>query len=457
MLIEKISDVVRGILSNLQVCSHGGHVIFHNQDGPMLPTELDISSPEGLARLFWFAADAKRVDGGFDKHTTAAALRLKRRLEPVHDKPTLRGAFEDAVRYLDSLKQTQRFREVCSLIECALTDAEKLSSDLADEFLERVRGAVDERPVRFSFAPSILLCLRYAQQVRQASEQGFPGHEIFYSRLRGDRELIASASLYLDLPIYIESGPPWERDLLDDGGDPLSDEPKLEISFPPAVFKSEKALELESSIRELQLPRAIDRGVYDIESVMVAYLCDNGRRALALVSKSFLSSPKQSRLAARQRLLDMRSIQRVAELEGTQDPAYLISLGGFGLPTDQIQMISTPDVRQFIGTVPLRGQLHKRSTFVSIDDLEVAGGNLLPQRYISNGPIGVPSLARRSSYIRNPTHFCLADLFDIIRPKTIREDPVGTAGVREISGRNISQFGDLLGRPRQVYIRSSTL
>lgn len=410
-----------------------------------------------MARLFWFAADARRVDERFDEHARAAALGLKRRLAPVHDEPTLRGAFEDAVRYLDSLKQTQRFREVCSLIEGALTDAEKLSSDLTDEFLARVRGAADERPVRFSFAPSILLCLRYAQEVRQASEQGFPGYEIFYSGLRGDRELIASASLYLDLPVYIESGPPWKRDFLDDDGDPLSDEPKLEISFPPAVFKSENALDLEPSIRELHLPRAIDRGGYDIESVMVAYLCESGRRALTLVSESFLSSPKQSRLATRQRLFDMRCIDQIAELEGARGSTHLISLGGFGLARDQIQFILTRSVRQFVGTVPFQGSLVRNSTSVSIDSLQAAGGTLLPKRYLSKGPSGAPGLIKYPSYTRNPAHFCLADLFDIIRPKSIREDPVGTAEVREISGRNISQFGDILERPRQVCIRSTTL
>jgi len=414
----------------------------------VLPTELDINSPEGLTRLFWFAADARGDDA-----REAAAHRLATRFDLTAEVPSLRGAFEDAVRHLDSLEPAQRFEEVCALIEAALKDGEKLPDDLAREILTLTR---DKTIVRFSFAPGVLLCLRHAQAIRHADSQRFPGYDIRYAGVAADRELIASASLYLDLPVYIESGPPWEPDSVFDDGEPNSEAPELEVSFPPPAFRSCDAPDLEASVRASKLPRAVDRGTYDLESVTLAYLCSTEAPALAMVSESFLSSPKQSRLAARQQLLDARCIDRVAELATEDAPRYLINLRNAKTSPDQVQMISTSDLQRFIGTDPFTKSVRGTSALVSVDDLQAAGGTLLPRRYLVTGPVGGSDLATHFKNARNATGYRLADLFEIIRPKTIRDDPVGTFPIQEISGVNISQFGELSDKPRKANIRSTS-
>jgi hypothetical protein len=413
----------------------------------VLPTELDIKSQKGLTRLFWFAADARGDDA-----RAAAAHRLTARFRLRPDEPSLRGAFEDAVRYLDSLEPAQRFEEVCALIKGALKDGERLPDNLGREFLTLTR---DKKIVRFSFAPSVLLCLRRAQAIQHAGSQRFPGYDIRYAGVGADRELIASASLYLDLPVYIESGPPWVPDGLFEDGEPNSEAPELEVSFPPSTFRSSDAPDLEVSVRASKLPRAVDRGTYDLESVMLAYLCSTEAPALAMVSESFLSSPKQSRLAARQQLLDARCIDRVAELDTADAPQYLITLRNAEISPDQVQMISTSDVQRFTGVDPFTRSVRGTYQLISIDDVQTAGGALLPKRYLATGPVAGSDLATHFKNATNAIGHRLADLFEIIRPKTIRDDPVGTLPIQEISGVHISQFGELSGPPRKADIRST--
>lgn len=417
------------------------------RDKFVLPTELDTNSPEGLTRLFWFAANARGDNAG-----EPAALRLKGRRDFAAYEPTLRGAFEDAVRHLESLEPIQRFEEVCALIDGALKDAERLPDDLAREILTLTR---DKKIVRFSFAPSLLLCLRHAQAIRHTYSQRFPGYYIRYAGVGADRELIASASLYLDLPVYTESGPPWAPDSLFDDGEPNFESPDLEVSFPPATFRSSDAPDLEPSIRASKLPRAVDRETYDLESVMLAYLCHTEVSALAMVSESFLSSPKQSRLATRQRLLDRRSIQRVAELIGDRGKQYLITLGAYQTPAEHVQMISTNQVQRFIGTDPFTKSVRGKSEFTAVDEIQFAGGALLPRRYLGAGPSGGPNFAARFTNAMQPADCRLADLFEVIRPKTMRDDPVGMLSIQEVRGVNISQFGELSGAVRVVNVRST--
>ncbi|MBY6202836.1 restriction endonuclease subunit S [Maritalea mobilis] len=413
----------------------------------MFPKELDTNSLEGLTRLFWFAVNARN-----DDVSRAAVPRLQDRLDLTAHEPSFRGAFEDAVRHLDSLEPTRRFEAVYSLIDAALKYEERLQEDLAREILRLLQ---DKRIIRFSFARSLMLGLRHAQTIRQTRSQRYPGYNIRYAGVGPDRELMAIASLYLDLPIYTETGPPWAPDTLFDDGEPNFEMPELEVSFPPASFRASDAPGLEAGIRKLMLPRAVNRGTYDLESAMLAYLGATDSSALAMVSDNFLFSPGQSRLATRQRLLDMRCIYRVAELQAEKDSQYMISLNESRISADEVQMISTRDVQRFIGAVPFTKTVRKRATFVSVEEIQTAGGSLLPKRYLSAGPVGGPNFVTRTQNAMYATEYRLADLFEIIRPKTIRNDPVGTLQIQEVSGINISHFGEILGTPRNVTVRST--
>ena len=413
----------------------------------IIPSEIDIHSPEGLTRLFRFAITLREDDAD-----TAALQRLEKRFGlPAYD-PQVRGALEDLARQLDKLGHNKRFDAVCALISDAIDDTDRLDSDFIDDL---IGNSLNKRIVRFSFAPALLPCLLYAHRTRQIHKRRYFGYTIRYSSIGPYQHLMAFSSLFLDLPIYTESNPPWDADMFLDDDEPNSESPDLEITFPPAVFRSNDAPQLEISVRKSQLPRAVDRGKYDLESVMLAYLCDHNSPALAFVSETFLVSPTQSRLSARQRLLESRRISRVAELSGPHACQFVIQLGADYAANETIQMVLAENTQRFTGTAPMRQKLRAKSDLISIDEIQAAGGTLKPARYLERGPTGGIDIASQFRNATNPAKYRLADLFDIIRPKTTKDDPVGTLSIHEISGSNISKIGVISGSFRKINVRAT--
>jgi len=80
---------------------------------------------------------------------------------------------------------------------------------------------------------------------------------------------------------------------------------------------------------------------------------------------------------------------------------------------------------------------------------------LIPRRYLDKGPTGGGNLTTRINNIIESSNYRLADIFEVIRPKTIRDDPVGTLIIDEVRGVNISRFGEIMGDLRDVRVRST--
>lgn len=388
-----------------------------------------------------------------DKDEDRAALRgLEKRFGLAAYEPQFRGALEDFCRHLAGLGDNQRFAEVCTLISSVIGDEQTLDEELVDELL---RISNNERVVRFSFAPCLLPCLLHAQKKRAPQRKSHAGYEIRYAGVGLDKELMAFASFYLNLAIYTESNPPWEPDALFENGEPNSEPPDLEISFPPTDFRLHNAPHLEARVRASKLPRAVDRGKYDLESVMLAYLCESDASALVFTSESFLSSTKQSRLLTRQHLLDLLRIRKVTELKVTQPHRFLIELGPSRHENEAIQMAAAGSVHQLTRTAPKRSQNGRTKALISVDEIRSAGDSLKPARYLAVGPTGGRDFAEQMNNISYSTKYRLADFFEITRPKTTKNDPVGTFAISEMRAGNISANGEILGALRKINVRST--
>lgn len=410
-----------------------------------IPSEVDVHSFEGLTRLFRFGTS--RRDNEADRN--ALELTEARFGLPTYD-PEVQGALEDAVKHLEKLGSAQRFEKVCVLIAAASDQLNLLDLEVTNDLI-RISNA--NEIVRFSFAPTILLCLQHAKAVQISRTKTHPTYAIRYAGIGSDVELMAFASLFLNLPIYVEVNPPWDPDALFDNEEPNSEPPDIEITFPPAELRAETAPHLEKSVRRSQLPRAVDRGRYDLESVMLEYLSDARSSALAFVSEALISSTRQSRLKIRQSLLERMRIRRVVELTTITPHMILIELG----PPDEfnktIRMMSTDAVDRFTGTVSREKEIRGKSELITVGEIRAAGDSLAPRRYLSKGPAGGSSIGALFTNNYTPTKHRLADLFEIIRPKTTRDDPVGKLRINELRPGDISENGGLSGAYRSINVK----
>ncbi|KEJ89150.1 restriction endonuclease subunit S [Sulfitobacter donghicola] len=412
-----------------------------------IPSEVDIHSYEGLTRLFRFGVNLRNNEAD----RAALALTEGRFGLPAYI-PKARGALEDTARHLDHLGSEAKFEKVCALIATASTKMNTLTDDLCRE-LSILTASQDI--VRFSFAPAILPCLLHAKAAKASRRVTYPMYAIRYAGIGPDVHLMAFASLFLNLPIYTEKNPPWDPDTIFDDGVPNTELPDIEITFPPAEFRLQDKLDLEESVRKSKLPRVVDRGKLDLESTMIDYLCAAHRYAFAFVSESFASSTKQSRLKARQNLLKEMRVRRVAELTTTMPPMIMIEFGRPGESVETVKIVSTDDVENFCEAGFLVRERPGKSGLVSIEEIQISGDNLAPKRYLAKGPAGGRSIADAFANIRKPLKYRLADLFEVIRPKTTKSNPTGEEEINELRPSDIHESGDLSGTFRKIALRDT--
>jgi len=408
-------------------------------------SELETGTCEGLIRLLRFAIGLRTSE-----YDQIALKRLEKRFRHAVYDPPARGALEDFARHLDGLSESQRFYETCSLLSGVLGRDLTLQEELADELLQICSA---EKVIRFSFAQSLLLCLRHAHTKKSSGLKANGGYEIRYAGVGVDQQLMAFASLFLNLPIHTESGPPWVQEMIADDGEPIIEPPGLEVAFPPLEFKTASAPQFELGIRELSIPRAIDRGKYDLESVMLNYLHNHTSKALVFVSEPFLTSTKQSRLLTRQRLLNHTCIQQIEELKLAQPNRFLIILSNSGNLSEKITFVAAKTFRLEFRSAHLEKKHGRTSAVISVDDIRAAGYILRPSRYLGTGPAGGEGTAKFVKSVLHATEHKLADFFEIIRPKTTKKDPVGQSQIEEISAGNISPNGEIRGETRKFMVR----
>lgn len=411
------------------------------------PSDIDATSCEGLTRLFRFAVRIR-----VDDTDRAALRRLEKRFGLLAYEPQFRGGLEDLAKHLDGLERDQRFAAVYGLISGALSVDEKLDAATLEELLHVSKA---KRIVRFSFAPFFLLCLRHAYETQPADQAGPYGYVVRYAGIGPDKELMAFACLFLKLAVYTEPNPPWDPDAVFENGEPNSEPPDLEISYPPANFHLQDATQLEESVRKSRLPRAVDRGKYDLESVVLEYLCDAKSSALVFTSELFLASTKQSRLLTRQHLLDLLRIRQVSELTLSQPHQFAIELGDAGREHEVVRMAKTSNFAHLSRASSIDSPVHSKSALIPVEDIRSAGDCLRPGRYLGTGPAGGQDLAARMKNTLSPTKYRLADFFEIIRPKTTKSDPVGTLSIQEARAGNISANGEISGDLRRITVRST--
>lgn len=410
-------------------------------------SKLDTSSYQGVACLFRFAIEARKNDADL---TSLRHLEKRFGLEPYE--PKRRGTLEDYVKDLDALTANQRFRAVFDMISNLLSDDDKLDDRVAEQL---INISSDHRIVRFSFPPSLLVCLTHANEMQSAKVVRYHGYEIRYAGLGTDRELMAFASLFLGLAIYTETGTPWSPDSVFDDGEPNTEPADIEISFPPAKFNRNEAPHLEGTLRASKLPRAVDRGKYDIESVMLDYLCSTNNKAIVFVSEAFLTSTKQSRLLTRQYLIRSARIHQVLELTWMEPSTFMIRLEANRTNTDQVHIASTRNSLYIGRDALLIHECRGSNLFVSFDEIRRAGDSLRPSRYLESGPAGGPNFRIEMVNAQLPTKYRLADLFEVIRPKTTRNDQVGTFALHEVRAGNISHNGEITGNYNTVNVRDT--
>lgn len=413
-----------------------------------IPSEVDIHSYEGLTHLFRFGI--KLRDNQADR--TALALAETRFGLSAYD-PEVRGALEDTVRHLDRLGNEERFAKVYDLIAAASDRQNLLDPEISDEL---VRISSNHAIVRFSFTPAILPCLRHAQSTRMRGAHTYDRYATRYAGIGSDVELVAFATLFLNIPVYAEMNPPWDPDILLDDGEPNSEPPDLEITFPPEGFRAEDAPHLETSVRKSQIPRAVDRGKFDLESVMLEYLSDAPASALAFVSRNFVLSTRQACLRTRQHLLETMRIRHVAELTSTTRSMTVIELGQQGELNETVRMVSTETIKRFLGAEHHEREIRGVSERVTVTEIGSAGDSLGPARYLANGPAGGRSVGAVFKNTHTPTKYKLADLFEIVRPKTTKDDPVGKLKINEVRPGDVSDLGDLLASSRELHVKSAS-
>jgi hypothetical protein len=412
-----------------------------------IPSELDIKTCEGLTRLFRYAIERRNKD-----EDRASLRRLEVRFGLPPYEPEFSGTMQDFARHLDSLDRKQRFTAVCGLISDAIGGDGRLDVELGDTLLEI---SSEQRIVRFSFLPCLLPCLRHAQDNLPTGSRRSSGNEVRYSGIGLDRELMAFASLFLNLPIYTETNPPWDPDTLLDGDEPNVELPELEISSPPADSRLADAPQIEASVRASRLPRAVSHGKFDLESVMLNYLCDAEGAAFAFTSRNFLSSPVQSRQLTRQRLLDSLRVCQVSELTLKEPHLFAIELDTIRHPNETVRMLATTALAPRPETAHSRTTFSRNNVLVPVDAIRSAGFTLEPARYLGPSAAGGASMAEKMSNVFRPPRYALADFFEVKRPKTTKADPVGTLGIQEVRAGNITANGEISGALRKISIRST--
>ncbi|PRY89501.1 restriction endonuclease subunit S [Donghicola tyrosinivorans] len=408
-----------------------------------MPFEIDTSTMVGLTRLLRFAI---RLREDPDDEAALNLIESRLRLEPYW--PEFRGALEDYSRKLDSLHPDQKFEEICKLIYQVLPPEGRLLDDLTDDILHEV---YEQRVVRFSFLPSMLLCLRFARFQTMRRKIWYHGYTIRYAGRSEDKALMACASLFLDLPIYTETGLPWLPDAILDDGEPNYEKPDYEISFPPALARPEDACELEESVRAEKLPRSIDRGKYDLESVTLNYLSMADWPATVFVTYDFLSSTKQSRLIARQRLIQFDRVTQVSQLRDSKPKIFFIRLEKSSYLNDSVYFNSSSNLNS------RRREIFRfsKERVVSYEEIEEAGYSLNPSRYMIKGPAGRRDIDEITRNGFEAKKFKLSDLFEVIRPKETKNAEEGTLEIRELRAGNITPNGEIEGDFRRINIRAS--
>jgi hypothetical protein len=132
---------------------------------------------------------------------------------------------------------------------------------------------------------------------------------------------------------------------------------------------------------------------------------------------------------------------------------FLIELDTTDEETDAIRMESTATIERFLGKLSQGREIRGKSELVTVDNIRSLGDSLAPKRYLSKGPVGGRGIGEVFRNIHTPSTHKLADLFEIIRPKTTKDNPTGTMQINELRPGDISENGNLSGAFRKIHVK----
>ncbi len=363
---------------------------------------------------------------------------------------------------IESFEQADRVKAVISLISNANIENALINTQLIEDTL---KYCGPYKVIRFSFPAAIVACLTYANTVSRPTRRDRAPAPVVYAGIEADLSLVAVTALFLELPIHVETGTPWETEVIDTDDDvddePTITAPGLEVTCPPAVFTSDdwsgyqkKDDEIEPSIRKTKIPRAVDNKKFDLESVMLAYLATRPSSSLAFVSHDFLTTPKRSRAHTRKILRKsgrMRSVAAIHDLK--KITRFAVELGAADQHYDNVIMKSAnrlPQQFEFEAR-----ELRGANQTISPAEIENLQGVLLPSKYLGNGPTAGNELQKIFENLHRPVRTRLADLFDVIRPKTTRHDSNGDFPITEVRAGDITELGEIAETSRQLLVMTT--
>ena len=90
---------------------------------------------------------------------------------------------------------------------------------------------------------------------------------------------------------------------------------------------------------------------------------------------------------------------------------------------------------------------------ISYDVIYDTGHSFLPARYFSKGPSGGRGIVGKARNHFEAKTFKLVDVFDVIRPKSTKNDPAGSLEIQELRAGNITSVGGIEGDLRHITVR----
>ena len=361
-----------------------------------------------------------------DRNEAIRILDERSRLTKKRYEPS--GVLMDGVKWLATCSYDDRFEHVMDLMRAASSadDAPFWPDRDVAESIADLCGS--KLPVIFSFEQALPSCLVYAKRIKE-SAQGIhgphPSDAVRFAGLDAEVPMLAYAALYLQLPIRVEPGWPWEDgETIDGDGNPY-ERPRLAIAMPSTSHKARDDGDMAKSAKRTGLPRMVDRNRIDIESAALFHYSQMDHPSLVFVSADVLSAARQSKWAVRIALRKNQVVRRIVEISkpvcrNLPHPVFVIELGGIDNPVSMVSMRKADTIGKGGFLDRSQGEFKGKMQDVSILDIQSSGDNLLPSRYLSKSTRKIIELTDVLKFVRSPEKIRLADVFEVIRPKILQ-------------------------------------
>ena len=370
------------------------------------------------------------------------------------------GLFSDLHEHLEGLSPKNRLHAVIAIVESTLAeDGERLwmSADAAKmlaNICEKRRGVI------FSFDGALHPCLLAAEQRR--ARPG-PRRSTWPIRFAGSppvARLVGAIAAFLDLPIWVYAGPPWQKEALREY-EPEEHSPDFAIAVPIGDTSFDDDERFVQSARRTRLTRAAVNGRLEPESLTVFTHPGAEPEGLIFVSRNFCSSTGQAKRMARREAVDSGALRAAIALGSpifsrSKEDVCILRMSPTGKSRSTIAMsVATSLDRAGLTRkklLPVSGSTQK----VPVERIKATRFDLHPLRYLSvdahrDRGAGIGPLGGALS----PRKIRIADLFEVTRPAVVRQDRNGTVPILQIGAKDIGPYGQKLGSARTLTLEET--